>query len=139
MQNLNTIGQRLKLLRDSRGVNQQEVADFLNVKRQTYSAYENNASVPSVDILRKLSEYFRASSDFIIGSSDIQYPAEIYSANNIQGSNFVQGSGSVMVGETVNTTSKEERELLRIYRELDVRSRAKLMNAAFELEDENKG
>lgn len=137
MQDLNSIGKRLKMLRGSKGINQQQIADYLNVKRQTYSSYENDTSAPSIEILRKLSIYLEASSDFIIGLSDDQSPINVYSANNIQGSNFVQGSGSVTVGEN-DITSKEESELLRIYQELDVRSRAKLINTAFELEDEEK-
>ena len=38
-------GQRLRLLRDYREMTQQQVADFLNVNRSTYSYYENGKTV----------------------------------------------------------------------------------------------
>lgn len=137
MQDLNSIGERLKKLRSDKGLSQQQVANFLKIKRQTYSSYENNVSSPSIEVLRVLAPYLGASSDFIIGLSDGKHKSEIYNAQNIQNSNLVQGSGSVSVGE-IDPTTKEETELLRIYRELDVRGRLKLMNSAFDAEDEYK-
>lgn len=134
MQELNQIGSKLQALRKEKGDSQQDVANYLNTKRQTIGAYETASSMPTIDNLRRLSIYFGVSSDYLIGLSDTPNATEIYTASNIQGSNFVQGSGSVTIGE-LNSTSKEESELLRIYRNLDVRSRTKLMNAAFDLED----
>ncbi|MCM1059413.1 MAG: helix-turn-helix domain-containing protein [Eubacterium sp.] len=137
MQESGFLGKRLKSLREEKGIRQPEVAEYLNITRQNYSAYETKGTMPPIDALRKLSQFFNVSSDYLIGLSDQRNPNEVYSASNINGSNFVQGNGSVTVGNS-GETSQEETELLRIYRELDVRGRAKLLNAAFAIEDENK-
>lgn len=137
MQELNQIGAKLQALRKEKGTSQQAVADYLNTKRQTYGSYETAASMPTIDNLRRLSIYFGVSSDFLIGLTDTPNATEMYTASNIQGSNFVQGSGSVTIGDS-SLISKEESELLRIYRDLDVRSRIKLMNTALDLDDKKE-
>lgn len=137
MQETESLGMKLKKLREEKGIKQPEVAEYLNVTRQNYSSYEIKGTMPPIDTLRKLALFFGVSSDYLIGLSDQRDPIK-FSANNISGSNVVQGSGSVTVNELTNANSKEERELLRIYRDLDVRGRMQLMNAAFALEDESK-
>ena len=134
MQNLDKIGERLKQLRKEKNKSQQEIADLLSIQRQSYSSYENSISMPTIENLRLLAEYFDVSSDYIIGISEQKRPVEVYSASNIHDSNFVQGAGSVTVKET-GVMSKEELEMIRIYRDLDVRDRSKLLNYAFDLED----
>lgn len=49
---------RLKELRNIKGVYQKDVAKFLGVDRTTYVKYERGDSEPSVDTLKKLSNYF---------------------------------------------------------------------------------
>jgi len=136
MRKFSSVGERLKELRDIKDVNQDVVAKQLNVKRQTYSSYETNGSMPNIDNLRKMAVYFNVSSDFLIGLTEQPNPAEVYTANNIHESNIIHGISSVTIGDN-SEISKEETEILRIYNELDVRSRTKLLNYAFELEDEN--
>ena len=80
-----------------------------------------------------LADFFGVTLDYLLGRTADRNNS--YFASNISGSNFVQGSGSVSIGD-IETTTKEEAELLRIYRALDVRRRAKLLNAAFSLEDD---
>lgn len=57
------LSQRLKEIRKERGIRQEEVADFLGVKRQTYSAYERAVSVPDSLTLKKLADYFDVSTE----------------------------------------------------------------------------
>ncbi len=137
MQETESLGRKLKILRKEKGINQQEIADCLGITRQNYSAYEAKGTIPPIDNLCKLALFFDVSSDYLLGLSEQRNPIKVFSANNISSSNVVQGSGTVTVNET-DTVSKEESELLRIYRDLDVRGRAKLLNAAFALEDESK-
>ena len=47
-----------------------------------------------------------------------------------------QNSGTITVNNSERTLSKEELELLRIYGELDVKGRIRLLQAAMELEEE---
>ena len=67
---MNVIGERLRKEREAKGLIQDQVADFLNVKRQTYSAYERGISIPDALTLKKLTEYFGVSADYLLGKSD---------------------------------------------------------------------
>lgn len=60
------LGDRLKLVREELKLTQNTVAQFLNVKRQTYSAYERNKSIPDAITLSKLATYYRVSTDFLL-------------------------------------------------------------------------
>lgn len=50
---------KLLLLRNQKGVSQQQVADAIGVSRGQYGHYETGHSVPSADIIIKLSRYFQ--------------------------------------------------------------------------------
>ena len=58
------LGKRLQSARKARKMNQEEVAMFLEVKRQTYSAYERGVSVPDSLTLKKLADYFEVSTEY---------------------------------------------------------------------------
>ena len=64
------IGQHLKELRAVKNVTQDDVSAMLNVKRQTYSAYERGVSVPDALTLKKLADYFGVSTDYLLNNSD---------------------------------------------------------------------
>lgn len=124
----------IRLLRVKSGLSQRELAEKLHVHQTAISQWESGRANPDVQSQKNLAAFFGVTIDYLL---DMSEDSQKYYANNINGSNIVQGNGSVTVGEC-DITSKEETELLRIYRELDVRGRAKLMNAAFALEDESK-
>ena len=60
----------LKLLRKERNLNQLKVALDLNISREALSHYENGKRSPDIDMLRKLSDYFNVSIDFIINGTE---------------------------------------------------------------------
>ena len=60
----------LKLLRKERNLNQLKVALDLNISREALSHYENGKRSPDIDMLRKLSDYFKVSIDFIINGTE---------------------------------------------------------------------
>jgi len=69
--------ERLKLARKNKGYTQDDVANFLNVKRQTYSAYERGVSIPDAMTLNKLSNFFEVKVGFLLeDETDIQDFAE---------------------------------------------------------------
>jgi len=64
-----TIGQRLKELRDEKGITQVELAKQIGVAQNTYANYENeNRNVPD-DIKIKLAEYHKVSLEYLMGIS----------------------------------------------------------------------
>ncbi len=126
----------IKILRVEKNLSQEELGKAVHVTQTMISQWEKGKKEPGREVAAALADFFGVSLDYLLGRTADRNNS--YFASNINSSNFVQGSGSVSVGE-MNTTTKEECELLRIYRELDVRGRAKLLNAAFAIEDENKG
>ncbi len=61
---------RLKELREENGLTQQAVADYLNVKQNTYSQYENEKRQLSIDMLIKLAFFYKVSADYILELED---------------------------------------------------------------------
>lgn len=57
---------RLRKIRIKRKFTQQEVADFLNVSRSTYTYYETGKTEPSLENILKLSKLYKVSTDFLI-------------------------------------------------------------------------
>ena len=65
-----TNNMRLKELREENGLTQQAVADYLNVKQNTYSQYENEKRQLSIDMLIKLAFFYKVSTDYILELED---------------------------------------------------------------------
>lgn len=67
---------RIARLRKRSGLSQKEVAQFLGVGQQTYSAYERGASMMHIKEFVRLAELYNVSVDFITGASDLmgEYP-----------------------------------------------------------------
>ena len=57
---------RIKELREENGLTQQTVAEFLNVKQNTYSQYENGKRQLSIDLLIKLAKFYKVTTDYIL-------------------------------------------------------------------------
>ncbi len=58
---------RLKDLREDNDLKQKELADYLNIKQNTYSQYENGQRQLPIDILIKLARFYKVSTDYILG------------------------------------------------------------------------
>jgi transcriptional regulator with XRE-family HTH domain len=59
-------GDMIKNLRQSRSLNQVQLADSLNVSKQTVSNWENNNILPSIEMLVKISQFFSVSTDYLL-------------------------------------------------------------------------
>lgn len=60
-------GARLREVRKSKKITQQELADRLGIKRNTYSDWENGKTEPTFEILVKLADLFDVSLDWLFG------------------------------------------------------------------------
>ncbi len=60
-------GNRLKQLRIREGYTQQQLADKLGVTKSVVSYYELQERYPSPDVLIRLSQIFRVTTDFLLG------------------------------------------------------------------------
>lgn len=66
----NTIGYRIKELKTEKHISQSQLGEMLGVSQDTVSLWEKSKSLPSVDIIIKLSEIFSVSCDYILGVND---------------------------------------------------------------------
>ena len=67
-----TFGQRIQQYRKEKGLSQDKLASTLYVTRQSVSQWENDKTMPSVDLLVKLSEVFGVSVDTLLGKEEEQ-------------------------------------------------------------------
>ena len=58
---------RLKNLRQSRELNQVQLAEKLGVKKQSISNWENDNIMPSIDMLMRIADFFHVSTDYLLG------------------------------------------------------------------------
>lgn len=61
------IGTQIKKFRQEQQVSQQELADHLNISRQTISKWELGKSLPDLENVIRLAEYFNISVDVLLG------------------------------------------------------------------------
>ncbi len=96
------------------------------------------------DSLARIADYLDCSVDYLLGRTDER--TGTYHANNVS-SSFVQNDGAVTLGSVSVSSafnsnsndiasSKEETEILNIYRSLEARDRTKFMNFVFEMQDD---
>lgn len=62
---------RLKELREENDVSQKQIAEYLNIRQNTYSQYETGKRQLPIDILIKLSQFYHVSTDYILGISSM--------------------------------------------------------------------
>jgi len=66
------IGDRIKQLREVKGISQSELAEVLNVGRETVARWENGTRDIKANSIIDLSNYFGVTSDFVLGLSKNQ-------------------------------------------------------------------
>lgn len=63
-------------LREMKDESQKSAAISCGVKPNTWSQYEKNKRVPSIEIFKKIAEYYNISIDYLINRTDIRYNPE---------------------------------------------------------------
>ena len=60
------IGNKLKELRTSKNLTQEEIANLLNVAQGSYSNYEKNKREPDYETLKKIATFYKVSIDYLL-------------------------------------------------------------------------
>lgn len=62
-----TFGEKLKLLREEKELNQTQLGHAVNMTQRKVSYLENDRYEPSVEDIRALCRYFNVSADYLLG------------------------------------------------------------------------
>lgn len=65
---------RLKEIREANKKTQTEIANYLHIKQNTYSQYENEQRQVPIATLVSLANYYGTSVDYILGLTEIEDP-----------------------------------------------------------------
>ena len=71
---MNTYTINLRNLREDHDLTQQQVAEYLNVKQNTYSQYEIGVLNYPIDVLCRLADLYQVSVDYLLGRTDEKTP-----------------------------------------------------------------
>ena len=66
------LGQRINELRIALGWSQVQLAEKLNISKQTVSNWENENIQPSIEMLVRLAKLFHVSTDYLLGLDNAQ-------------------------------------------------------------------
>ncbi len=66
-----TIGTRIQNLRKQRGMSQEQLAEALGVSRQAVSKWEAEQSVPDIDKIISICDYFGVTTDYILRNTEL--------------------------------------------------------------------
>ena len=65
---------RIKDLREDNDFTQKQVADYLNIRQNTYSQYETgNRQIP-IEVIKALAVLYKTSTDYLLGMTDCRTP-----------------------------------------------------------------
>lgn len=75
MLNKELFASRLRTLRQNNGISTRSLAAAIGLKSHgAIAQFEKGTSLPAIDTLVKLAEYFNVTLDYLVGVSDIPYP-----------------------------------------------------------------
>lgn len=66
-----TIGAKIQTLRKQRGLSQEQLAEALGVSRQAVSKWEAEQSVPDIDKIITICDYFGVTTDYILRNAEL--------------------------------------------------------------------
>lgn len=96
---------KLRELRTEKNTTQQQMADKMGVSRQVYANWENEINQPDLKMLIALADFFGVSTDYLLGRTDDFGNAVVFPP----------------------TLSKEESELLSLYRGMNRAQKVRLI------------
>lgn len=65
-----TLAERIKLLREQKGITQSELAKSIGISRSGVNAWEMGLSIPSTQYIVEIAKTFNVSTDFLLGMEE---------------------------------------------------------------------
>ena len=72
---MTTLGDRLRKLRERKGLNQKEFAAKMKIPNQNVSNYERGFRQPDYETLEKFADFYEVSVDYLLGREEKKYPS----------------------------------------------------------------
>ncbi len=69
---------RLRELREDNDLTQKELAEYLHIRQNTYSQYENGIRQLPLEMLIQLALYYHTSTDYLLGLTHVRTPYPPY-------------------------------------------------------------
>ncbi len=84
MRKINNIdfGERLKKLRELKGLTKSDLAKFLKVSYKTITRWEKGETVPSILELKEIAKILEVPEDYLLGKTDIYHCNKLYRITN---------------------------------------------------------
>lgn len=86
------IGKQIKKLREEQEISQQELADYLTISRQTISKWELGKSLPDIENVVRIADYFNISVDGLIGRKKASFFESLFGGKERRQSLMEQSS-----------------------------------------------
>lgn len=74
---MKTLGQRIRTLRIKHDLTQEEIALQLGMKRPNFANYEADRTVPPSDVLSKMADILKTSTDYLLCKTDNPLPQTV--------------------------------------------------------------
>ncbi|WP_171683262.1 helix-turn-helix domain-containing protein [Paenibacillus planticolens] len=66
-------GDRIALLREKRGLTQEELSNKIGISRASLSHYETSRREPDYETINKIATFFNVSIDYLLGRTNLQH------------------------------------------------------------------
>ena len=108
---------RLKALRNSKGLSQADFAKQVGVSKSSINMYERGEREPNFETLEAIADYFNVDLDYLLGKSDVPNKAQAVMLTGIQ------------ANPPDLARDEDESDLLRKYRALDYAGKLRIRSA----------
>lgn len=105
---------RIRELRVSRKLSQQELADLLKISKSSVNMYERGEREPGLDLIEAIADFFNVDLDYLMGKSDNPQKYLISSTKDA-------------------TLTTDETKLLDLYRNFNDEGKEKLLDTASDM------
>lgn len=100
-------GNKLKKMRENKGILQKEVANALNISASTIGMYEQNRREPDNNTLKKIANYFNVSTDYLLDNAPQKNEEEeLEVLRNLLVKNKILNENEDLSKETLNSLIK---------------------------------
>lgn len=103
---------RLRELRNSKGLSQQKLSDFLGISKSSVNMYERGEREPGLEMVENIADFFNVDVDYLFGKSDIPNRALVQS---------YQVPDTAVQGKT-----DPDQFILYMYKQLDTEDKAEI-------------